>query len=679
MRTVNAATSLLAFFILSGCTGSPDTGSPVTGSAIQGMVADGYISGATVCLDLNDNKDCDTDEPTTETDQYGSYTLENISDDDKRNHSVVVKVTLTSIDLDTPEITVDKEFTLTSPPGNNDFISPLTSLWKMAMESNANHDSISAENAILTAAGLVGLDFRLSDDFIAATSNNQEAIYTHALAMAVTDLIQINVEKIRTEASAKSIAISENEVVNMAMLAALDRIGQIISEVVDLGRALDRPVNPADILNLVSTSTLLPISFSSSSLDQQLALLYRRLASAPMTLIPGSIEKYELRNGCQSTMSDTSVPCYLGTDGKTYLYWVDGDDPATKDAVEAPGTWQERPPSQNRKAIELRPDGTFAYRSGQELENITLDFSGHQVIKKTYSDDDIALVNPTASFLAQLSDIDIADMHANMLQGIHGWDQWLDDTLVFGAGSRFVQRQTEPLFDRISIFGGDPTTYSENEDYRRDLLTLKNWLLDPENDPFNNALPAGRMIELVGGCADTLVLASNLSDPRSTNNYANFGCPENFSDVLNDPAISDVPILGSLLVRVGDVHLKDGTAGEIYAMLFTDKTVKIYYLWSDSPWDLTDLEYAASSFWTEKMLGDTSFYALGIPAAVKILQGSVSDSGFVKYGNVIRKTNVLTQGSVYDVSGFNWVGIKKMIDNITCKSGTRSDGFTPWC
>jgi len=45
---------------------------------------------------------------------------------------------------------------------------------------------------------------------------------------------------------------------------------------------------------------------------------------------------------------------------------------------------------------------------------------------------------------------------------------------------------------------------------------------------------------------------------------------------------------------------------------------------------------------------------------------------------VIRKTGVLTQGSVFDLSGFNGIGIETLKANITCNSGTKSDG-TPWC
>jgi len=42
---------------------------------VSGRVADGYIRGATVCVDLNENDSCDTDEPSAITGPGGTYDL----------------------------------------------------------------------------------------------------------------------------------------------------------------------------------------------------------------------------------------------------------------------------------------------------------------------------------------------------------------------------------------------------------------------------------------------------------------------------------------------------------------------------------------------------------------------------------------------------------------------------
>lgn len=48
----------------------------VTKTTISGTAVDGYISGATVCLDINSNDTCDTDEPSTTTNTDGTYTID---------------------------------------------------------------------------------------------------------------------------------------------------------------------------------------------------------------------------------------------------------------------------------------------------------------------------------------------------------------------------------------------------------------------------------------------------------------------------------------------------------------------------------------------------------------------------------------------------------------------------
>jgi len=64
-------------FIMLGCSDSSDSSdSHATTQAVSGKVVDGYIANAMVCIDLNENKWCDVDEPQSATDANGSYTLE---------------------------------------------------------------------------------------------------------------------------------------------------------------------------------------------------------------------------------------------------------------------------------------------------------------------------------------------------------------------------------------------------------------------------------------------------------------------------------------------------------------------------------------------------------------------------------------------------------------------------
>ena len=56
-----SALSLLTAMLIAACGGGGTTSSPTT---LAGKVIDGYITGATVCLDVNSNNTCDAGEPT---------------------------------------------------------------------------------------------------------------------------------------------------------------------------------------------------------------------------------------------------------------------------------------------------------------------------------------------------------------------------------------------------------------------------------------------------------------------------------------------------------------------------------------------------------------------------------------------------------------------------------------
>ena len=80
---------LLFSIILSGC-GGDSTSSILDNKVdktISGKAVDGYISGAKVCLDINSNNICDTNEPSTTTSNDGSFTLVS---NEKGNYSLLL-------------------------------------------------------------------------------------------------------------------------------------------------------------------------------------------------------------------------------------------------------------------------------------------------------------------------------------------------------------------------------------------------------------------------------------------------------------------------------------------------------------------------------------------------------------------------------------------------------------
>jgi len=79
---LNIATLTALTISLAGCGGGGGGSTPASSSStvtlktISGTAVDGYISGATVCLDINSNDSCDNNEPKAITNSNGVYTFD---------------------------------------------------------------------------------------------------------------------------------------------------------------------------------------------------------------------------------------------------------------------------------------------------------------------------------------------------------------------------------------------------------------------------------------------------------------------------------------------------------------------------------------------------------------------------------------------------------------------------
>ena len=86
-----------------GTTPPPEdpTPPPPISVTLSGKVIDGYISGATVCLDLNSNKVCDTGEPSATTGAGGVYSFDATQAEIDAS-PIVVEVPVGAVDEDDP-------------------------------------------------------------------------------------------------------------------------------------------------------------------------------------------------------------------------------------------------------------------------------------------------------------------------------------------------------------------------------------------------------------------------------------------------------------------------------------------------------------------------------------------------------------------------------------------------
>ena len=112
---------------------NPDT--PRVTPKISGKAIDGYLVGATVCLDLNHNYACDSDEPSTTTDAQGNYALPTQAG--QLGQTLLVQVTPATRDLSRPGYQFPATFTLSQvvTEDGEQHITPLTTLVTAQMQA----------------------------------------------------------------------------------------------------------------------------------------------------------------------------------------------------------------------------------------------------------------------------------------------------------------------------------------------------------------------------------------------------------------------------------------------------------------------------------------------------------------------------------------------------------------
>ena len=184
LLSLSAATLIATTLSFSGCGGgSADPVTPPSNNP-DGKVADGYLKNATVCLDKNLNSKCDNGEPTTLSKDGGEYSLSNVSATDYVKYPIVVEIKAgVTIDED-DNTTATKDYTLSAPAGQKDFISPLSTMLKSYMDNNSSLTLATAKVKLEEDLGVS--DAFVLDDYVSST--NIEATKAHEAARVVAKL-----------------------------------------------------------------------------------------------------------------------------------------------------------------------------------------------------------------------------------------------------------------------------------------------------------------------------------------------------------------------------------------------------------------------------------------------------------------------------------------------------------
>ncbi len=216
----------------------------ITSNTVIGRVADGYIRGATVCVDINENDACDSDEPFAITGAGGLYEL--AIPEDAEAMPIVADIPAEAIDEDTGE-SVGEALVFITPANRPEFISPITTLVYQELRVNPALEVDEAEQIIQSALGIDGNGVSLFADYVEQSDpeTNQDGtanrfIYLHSTARVVASIMKDLESQVESAAVSNGVDVISDQPTRLAIQnivlneirEILPQIGQQVSDLI---------------------------------------------------------------------------------------------------------------------------------------------------------------------------------------------------------------------------------------------------------------------------------------------------------------------------------------------------------------------------------------------------------------------------------------------------------------
>ena len=186
MKFLNHLSGVLLLILVTSCGGGGGNTIGTSSTSFSGTAMDGYLYKATVFLDLNENGTLDAGEPTATTSETGAFTLAATQEQINRYKVVVVAVAGITIDQDSPNTTVTSGFTMMSPAGNHEVVSPLTT--QVAAKMNAGLSLADAKIAVQDELGLTSID--LMRNYVSAKATDANYAKAHNIAASIAEVLK---------------------------------------------------------------------------------------------------------------------------------------------------------------------------------------------------------------------------------------------------------------------------------------------------------------------------------------------------------------------------------------------------------------------------------------------------------------------------------------------------------
>ncbi len=231
-------------------------------STVSGRVADGYIQGAIVCVDLNENDSCDTNEPSTVTGDGGTYNLDIPAEAQEK--PIVADIPAEAIDEDTGEA-VGEPLVFITPADKPEFLSPITTLIHHELRANPALNSDDAEQTVKSMLGIDAEDVSLFSDYVAEGKNSsgnaekaEKFRYLHDTARVVASMMKDIETQMQTAVEFNSVDVDGSEdtqraireIVRSEVRELLPEIARQVAEIVRVGETSGQgSVEPAAEFN----------------------------------------------------------------------------------------------------------------------------------------------------------------------------------------------------------------------------------------------------------------------------------------------------------------------------------------------------------------------------------------------------------------------------------------------
>ncbi|REL25945.1 hypothetical protein DXX93_04795 [Thalassotalea euphylliae] len=226
---------------------------PEPNKQISGLAIDGYLAAAQVCLDLNQNYQCDDNEYRTVTDEQGNYTLDLPGSLDTSASILVKAIPGVTIDLDTPDEFVSDSFYLLGDVDKPEVVSPVTTMVKMRQKSGKTLEQ--AEQEVMELLDVTSKD-DLYVDFVEAANNDalpaQEKEKFERIQVVNQVLTQVMATGLKESIENGGDDSNEEEVTDLFLTKVADSVLPMVVEQVDKTMAAtpaQEPVSTEDIVD----------------------------------------------------------------------------------------------------------------------------------------------------------------------------------------------------------------------------------------------------------------------------------------------------------------------------------------------------------------------------------------------------------------------------------------------